>query len=1812
MRWFIAALIGLGFVQIATAQESLVPDRRAVVSRDVDFYGADLQNIFDTTYQACRNACLANPDCNAFTFNTVSNACFPKSAISEKQEYEGALSAEILPADPANLRRAAQRAPDLAFLGESALGRARTLASGIGWFHASGPWSVPDMLDAAQDRIAAGDLVNAMRWTGGAVAKADRSDLWTEYARLNGALKTDNSKDKRRYRERRFLGAINGYLRAKGSAQQIAALIELAQALEIAGRGRDMLTTLRLAEDIQPRDDVVAMLDDAIGKYGFRITEHKVENNPADPRICAEFNEPLVKAGVDYAPFVKLPDQRFAVEAQGRQICIQGVEHGARYTVTFREGLPAASGETLARDIDLTLYVRDREPTLRFPGRTYVLPRTADAGLPIETVNLDQVALTLRRVSDRNLLRAIQNSYFGRPMSYWQLEEFTSDVAETVWTGEGNVENELNRDMTTRLPIGEVIGDLPAGVYALTADHLGAELYDETSATQWFVLSDLGVTTLSGADGLHVFARTLGDAAALEGAKVTLLSRANRVLAEVETNAEGYVQIAAGLTRGTGAKAPALVMLEANDDFTFLSLTDPAFDLSDRGVEGRPPAAAVDLFMATDREAYRTGETIHATVLARDGVAAAIQGLPLTAILTRPDGVEYSRHLSTDGRAGGHVFHVPVGPTAPRGAWRLAIKTDPDAAPLVTRKILVEDFVPERIDFTLSLPDNDVRPGEIADLSVEARYLFGAPGAGLGIDGRATLQARREVDGFAGYQFGRHDTRFSPRTEYFGGEDTDATGYGYVPVVIPEAADIGRPLEARIVVTMAEGSGRPVEREIIHPIAPAGALIGINPGFDDVVAEGSDATFQLIGLGRDLAPETMNVRWTVNRVRTHYQWYNLYGNWNWEPVTQRSRVATGETVLDGTPQSISAPVEWGSYEVVVERLDGTYVASSMDFYAGWYAPVDASDTPDTLELSLDKPGYRSGETAMLRVVPRFAGTALVQVMSNRLITMKAVEVVEGENLIALDVTDEWGAGAYVTASVIRPTNEPAGRNPARSLGLSYAKVDPGIRQLDVTLTAPSKISPRGTLDVTVKVDGTTAGETAYVTLAAVDVGILNLTGFQSPDPSGHYFGQRRLGMEIRDIYGRLIDGMNGEMGALRSGGDAAQSSRFDSPPPTEDLVAFFEGPVMVGADGTAQVSFDIPQFNGTVRLMAVAWSPTAVGQAETDVLVRDPVVVTASLPRFMAPGDTSRMLLEIVHAEGPTGRMGLDVTAGSGVAFANGSVPSGVTLGTQETARVAIALSADQIGDHAIRVALTTPDGRQLIQEVTLPVRANDPEISNTQRLTLAAGDTFTLDDNLFAELRAGTGSAIVSTGALARFDAPGLLVTLDRYPYGCTEQVTSKAMPLLYFDEVADALGLGQRERVQERVDQAIEQVLARQASNGAFGLWFAESGDFWLDAYVSDFLSRARVEGYDIPQMAFRQAMDNLRNRINYAPDFDEGGEDVAYALMVLAREGAAAMGDLRYHADVKAQAFSTPLAAAQLGAALAYYGDQTRADRMFAQASRLMVLRPDDRDASVWRVDYGTNRRDAAAVLSLAVESGSNAVNRAQLVNRLTSGPETLSTQESAWSLIAAHALLGSGAAGQISVNGVSLDGPLVRALADDASLAPLAIRNDGNAETDLTITTIGVPDYALKPGGNGYAITRTFYDIEGGEVDVADGFDMGERIVVVLKVSPFGKTGARLMVNDPLPAGFEIDNPNLLASGDISALHWLKLNYATFTEFRTERFLAAVDWRSTEPFQLAYIVRAVSPGDFHQPAASVEDMYRPQFRANTHSGRIVITE
>ena len=701
-------------------------------------------------------------------------------------------------------------------------------------------------------------------------------------------------------------------------------------------------------------------------------------------------------------------------------------------------------------------------------------------------------------------------------------------------------------------------------------------------------------------------------------------------------------------------------------------------------------------------------------------------------------------------------------------------------------------------------------------------------------------------------------------------------------------------------------------------------------------------------------------------------------------------------------------------------------------------------------------------------------------------------------------------------------------------------------------------------------------------------------------------------MEIRDLYGQLIDRMQGVPGKLRSGGDGGPAG-LKAPPPTEKLIAYYSGVVKVGAGGKTVITFDVPDFNGSVRIMAMAWTKDGVGHAEKDVIIRDPVVVMASLPRFMTPDDQSRILVEINNVEGEAGDYRLAVDA-PGLVMDPGDADRGVRLEKEGRATLALPITARDIGDHQINVSLAGPNGESFGRSYMLGIRPAGQPVSRRSLITLAPGAKLTVDKGAFAEFKPQTTSATLGVGGSARLDVAAILASLDRYPYGCTEQTTSKAMPLLYLNQVAATIGLAQDSEIRERIQGAIGRVLDNQSSAGSFGLWGPGYDDLWLDAYVTDFLTRAKAAGYQVPEVAFGNAIDNLSNRVGYAQDFDKGGEAIAYALYVLAANGKAAIGDLRYYAETKLANFATPLAQAQIGAALALYGDKARAANVFKVA--VENVRAGYGPTASHREDYGSFLRDQAAVLTLVAESNDSAIDRKALVDEIVSTRDLrrfISTQEQGWMLMAAASLMKDLEKATVDVDGNKAAVPLYRKLlGSDVDERPLVVENVSDIPLDAALTLTGIPLDPEPAGGDGFTIERRYFTTDGTEADPAT-VAQNDRLVVVLKVTASEARFGRLLVVDPLPAGFEIENPNISSSGDTSSYGWLSVERSVaHTEARTDRFVAALTRSSSDPveFSVAYGVRAVSPGKFVHPAAIVEDMYDPDRQAHTDTGTVEI--
>jgi uncharacterized protein YfaS (alpha-2-macroglobulin family) len=524
------------------------------------------------------------------------------------------------------------------------------------------------------------------------------------------------------------------------------------------------------------------------------------------------------------------------------------------------------------------------------------------------------------------------------------------------------------------------------------------------------------------------------------------------------------------------------------------------------------------------------------------------------------------------------------------------------------------------------------------------------------------------------------------------------------------------------------------------------------------------------------------------------------------------------------------------------------------------------------------------------------------------------------------------------------------------------------------------------------------------------------------------------------------------------------------------------------------------------------------------------------------------------------------------------------------------------------------PGGLALERTYALAVRSPAQILARRTVKPVAKGDSVTLSSDMFADLVPGTGAVSISVGSSAALDAAGLLAALDRYPFRCSEQITSRAMPLLYVAQLAAETNLALAASADQRVREAIDALLTRQDSTGSFGLWSVGGNDIWLDAYVTEFLTRAREKKFAVPDVAFKLALDHLRNfAANTADVSKNGGVDLAYALYVLARNGVAPIGDLRYLADSKLDALTTPIAKAQIAAALALTGDRARAERVYAAALASVAAQSDD--VSRWS-DYGSTLRDAAAIVTLASESGAAPATVQAAVQRVESSRALLrptSTQEDAWLLLAASALARDAGNVTLSVNGEAVQRSLYRTIRAADLKEPVKVTNTGDTEVKAVVTVSGAPVTPEPPAENGFRIERQTYTLDGNPVDAAH-VKQNTRLVVVLKITEAQPQFGRVIVADYLPAGFEIDNPHLVSSGDTGTLSWITdAVEPVSSEFRDDRFAAAFERKRGDAavFTVAYVVRAVSLGTYVQPQARVEDMYRPDRFGRSQSATVEVT-
>ncbi|AQL47908.1 alpha-2-macroglobulin family protein [Salmonella enterica subsp. enterica serovar 4,[5],12:i:-] len=1515
--------------------------------------------------------------------------------------------------------------------------------------------------------------------------------------------------------------------------------------------------------------------------------------------------------------------------------------------VTVDPAVKALNNATFGKSYEKTITTRDVQPSVGFASRGSLLPGKIAEGLPVMALNVNHVDVNFFRVKPGSLASFVSQWEYRSSLSNWESDNLLK-MADLVYTGRFDLNPARNTREKLLLPLSDIKPLQQAGVYVAVMNQAGH--YNYSNAATLFTLSDIGVSAHRYHNRLDIFTQSLENGAAQSGIEIVLLNDKGQTLAQATSDAQGHVQLEAD-------KAAALLLARKEEQTTLLDLTLPALDLSEFNVAGAP-GYSKQFFMFGPRDLYRPGETVILNGLLRDSDGKTLPDQPVKLEVVKPDG-QVMRTVVSQPENGLYRLNYPLDINAPTGLWHVRANTGDNL--LRSWDFHVEDFMPERMALNLTAQKTPLAPADEVKFSVVGYYLYGAPANGNTLQGQLFLRPLRDaVAALPGFQFGNIAEENLSRSLDEVQLTLDKGGRGEVSAA-SQWQEAHSPLQVILQASLLESGGRPVTRRVEQAIWPADTLPGIRPQFaakavydyrtdttvnQPIVDEDSNAAFDIVyanAQGEKKAVSGLQVR--LIRERRDYYW-----NWSesegWQSQFDQKDLVEGEQTLDLNADEtgkVSFPVEWGAYRLEVKAPNET--VSSVRFWAGysWQDNSDGSGAarPDRVTLKLDKANYRPGDTMKLHIAAPVAGKGYAMVeSSDGPLWWQAIDVPAQGLELTIPVDKTWNRhDLYLSTLVVRPGDKSRSATPKRAVGLLHLPLGDDNRRLDLALESPAKMRPNQPLTVRVKasVKHGEMPKQINVLVSAVDSGVLNITDYATPDPWQAFFGQKRYGADIYDIYGQVIEGQ-GRLAALRFGGDGDDLKRGGKPPVNHvNIIAQQAQPITLNEQGEGVVTLPIGDFNGELRVMAQAWTADDFGRGESKVVVAAPVIAELNMPRFLAGGDVSRLVLDVTNLTDRPQTLNIALAA-SGLLELLSQQPQPVNLapGVRTTLFVPVR-ALEGFGEGEIQATISglnlpgeTLDAQH--KQWQIGVRPAWPAQTVNSGIALAPGESWHVPEQHLANISPATLQGQLLLSGKPPLNLARYIRELKAYPYGCLEQTTSGLFPALYTNAAQlQSLGItgDSDEKRRAAVDIGISRILQMQRDNGGFALWDENGAEEpWLTAYAMDFLIRAGEQGYSVPPEAINRGNERLLRYlqdpgtmlIRYSDNTQASTFAAqAYAALVLARQQKAPLGTLREIWERRSQAASG-LPLMQLGIALNTMGDARRGEEAITLA--LNTPRQDERQ---WIADYGSSLRDNALMLSLLEENNLRPDAQNALLSSLSEqafGQRWLSTQENNALFLAAHSRQASAGAWQVQTSleaqPLSGDKALTRNL-DADQLAALEVTNTGSQPLWLRLDSSGYPSSAPEPASNVLQIERQILGTDGQRKSLSS-LRSGELVLVWLTVVADRNVPDALVV-DLLPAGLELENQNLADSSASlpesgsevqNLLNQMQQADIQYMEFRDDRFVAAVVVNEGQPVTLVYLARAVTPGTYQLAQPQVESMYAPQWRATGASeGLLIVT-
>jgi len=1485
---------------------------------------------------------------------------------------------------------------------------------------------------------------------------------------------------------------------------------------------------------------------------------------------------------------------------------------GEEYKVDILKGIPSFDGMKLGTGKTETVVFPDYAPELSLKTNGQYLLLDGSQTVPVEVVNISKIEVSASKVYDNNLVFLLNNMGYGSIP-----DDLGPDTVKKTLETKFN----LNEKGEVRVDLKDILGKEASGLYFLTANAADEGVWERES--RLIIATNLGMVVKKSQNDLFVWLNRLSTAEPVAGANVKVFSKTNQQILDANTDGNGFLHFKD--VDWAGDKKPFVVTASSADDLSFIKLEETVLSETDFAVDGRPYiSGGYEAFVYGDRNIYRPGETAHVRTIVR-GKGMELPGtFPVLCEVKRPDRRIFKKMNGMLGKAGIADWDIELPTEALTGNYKVEIKIPGTEQAIGTFQFQVEEFMPARLSVKLNALEKRFVPDETVKVGVLAQQSFGAAAADKNVDLTVVLRAKDFApEGYKSYSFKDETTEFSGKKIDVEGKKTGPDGKAEFEFKTPAKILAPSSVSLAIGATVMETGGRTVTAREERAFDPYPYYVGVRKKTDGNAAEGKPSDFEFVVLAPDGKEVTSGqLKVTVSKVN----WESILkknknGGYQWTSESREEDVHVA-SVDSGKGAGIFSftPRGWGDHIVRVKSEGGHTAAIKFYVEGPWGEAMPwAMERPDRIELQLDKKAYTPGETAKLLIKSPFKGKALITVTQDRVIMATVVNLSESTQQISLPVEASFTPNSYCSVTVIRPIVKGEKWAAHRAFGVTPLMMEEEQHRLSVATMLPDVIRPGEKVKISLSVEKDSKKvEDAELTVALVDEGILQLTGYKTADPFEFFYGKRSHGVETSDFYSLLIPEPEEKKvaGASSPSGDAEYDAKKHLNPVSVKRVrsvALWTSNIRTAGKGDAFAEFTVPkEFTGKLRLMAVASSGKDFGSGEAQAKVKQPLMVEPSLPRFLAPSDQFTVPVSIFNETGKDGEASVSL-----------EVPEDFKITSTSTMQV----PAKQGAETIVKFSVVAPAhaGKATIKaKAKLGNEAAEQTVELSVRptanfVTLGGSGTVKASGKaqvkLPAEWLKGTESYILAVSSLPSAQFLGALKYLIEYPYGCVEQTTSSVYPLLYLKEVLPMMDLKRfsANQIDRNVQAGIERLFTMQTSSGGFGMWpgSRETHD-WGTVYATEFLVEAKNAGYAVPKGDLNDALDYLEKIIS-GKSKDGNADEVlrSHAIFVLAKAGRIKSSWIRRLQETKE---NLPEAGKlYLAGSLALLGDkkamseligQSFNDKSFSEGgegefnvlpaalglSIFMEVDPENPlvpvlvkrlEGAMKEGQWGTTQNNAQALLGLG-----------KYTRYLKSQPQNFTGR-----VLAGDKPIGS----FDDKNGVSLNG-------SEVSGKDIALEVEGTGTVYYYWTSGGVPASGkVEEKDQGLQVRRSFLDPKGEPFDL-NKLKQGDVAIVNLSLTGH-QNYKNVVLADLLPAGFEVENPRL-ASSDTSDLSEKDMIDPAKIDIRDDRVLIFADVSGGMYYR--YVVRAVTPGKFRLPAVSAECMYDPAIMSVNGAGEITIAE